>query len=212
MVGSIPNDIFQFSTYAALNAGFNTGQPRTADLTSHGTDGIGSYEDGNLMILIDRQAYAIRKDGTVVPGPQDSRLPFAMVTIFQPTYRVQLPSLSFEGLEDLISSSELGPAKGINTLVPFKISGTFASVALEQGGTRTGVDGTVFGFVVPKWMKDISGPRIHAHFVDESETKGGSVSDFEIEEAVTLGFAKCGRFHLGFPQGPEWEDVKLSSH
>lgn len=44
MVGSIPNDIFQFSTLAAHTAGFNSGQPRTADLTSHGTDGIGIYE------------------------------------------------------------------------------------------------------------------------------------------------------------------------
>ena len=212
MVGSIPNDIFQFSTFAALSAGFNTGQPRTADLTSHGTDGIGIYEDGSLMVLVDRQAYAIRKQGTAVPAPQDARLPFAMVTIFQPTYRVQLPSLTFEGLEDLISSTELGPAKGINTIIPFKIVGAFASIVLEPGGTRTGVEGTVFGFVVPKWMKDISGPRIHAHFVDESGNKGGRVSDFEIEEAVTLSFAKCGRFHLGFPQGPEWEDMKLSSH
>lgn len=212
MVGSIPNDIFQFSTHSALAEGFNTGQPRTADLTSHGSDGIGVYEDGTLMMLIDRQAYAIRKDGTVVPGPQNARLPFAMVTVFQPTYRVQLPSLSFEGLDDLTSSEELGPARGINTLVPFKIVGRFASVSLEQGGSQTGVEGTIFGFVVPKWMKDISGPRIHAHLIDESETKGGRVSDFEIEEAVTLGFAKCGRFHLGFPQGPEWEDVKLSSY
>jgi alpha-acetolactate decarboxylase len=210
MVGSIPNDIFQFSTHAALTAGFNTGQPRTADLTSHGTDGIGVYEDGTIMILLDQQAYAIRKDGTVVPAPMTARLPFAMVTIFQSTYRVQLPSLDLEGLEDLIASSELGPAKGINTLMPFKISGTFTLIALEQGGSLTGVEGTIFGFVVPKWMREISGPRIHAHFLNEEETKGGLVTDFEVAEKVTLGFAKCGRFHLGFPQGPEWEDVKLS--
>lgn len=209
MVGSIPNDIFQFSTHAALNAGFNTGQPRTADLTSHGNNGIGVYEDGRLMALLDREAYAIEKDGTVVPGPQNDRLSFAMVTIFQPTYQVRLPSLTFEGLEDLISSSELGPAKGINSLVPFKIIGVFASISLKQGGVRTGVLGRMFGFMVPNWMKSISGPRIHAHFVEDLETKGGLVSDFQVEEPIALGFAKCGRFHLGFPQGPEWEDVKL---
>jgi alpha-acetolactate decarboxylase len=210
MVGSIPNDVFQFSTYAALTEGFNTGQPQTADLTSHGTDGIGVYEDGSLMILLEQQAYAIRKDGTSVPAPQIARLPFAMVTIYQPTYRVQLPCLSFESLDDLISSSELGPAKAINTLTPFKISATFASIALAQSGSRSRVSGTIFGFVVPKWMRDVSGPRLHAHFLDEDEIKGGQVTDFETEDTVTLTFAKCGRFHLGFPQGPEWEDVKLS--
>jgi acetolactate decarboxylase len=210
MVGSIPNDIFQFSTFSALAAGFATGQPRTADLTSHGTDGIGVYEDGSLMVLLDRQAHAIRKDGTVVPAPMNDRLPFAMVTIYHPTYRIKLPELNFEGLEELIESSELGPAKGINTLMPFKVHAKFSSVNLEVGGEYTGIEGTIFGFMVPRWMRDISGPRIHAHFLDEEETKGGRVEGFEIEESVTLGFAKCGRFHLGFPQGPEWEDVKLS--
>jgi alpha-acetolactate decarboxylase len=210
MVGSIPNDIFQFSAFAALSAGFNTGQPRTADLTSHGTHGIGVYEDGSLMILLERQAYALRRDGTVVPGPMDARLPFAMVTIFQPSYRVKLPALSFDELEELISSEELGHARGINTLMPFTITAKFAALSLEQGDELTDIGGTMFGFVVPKWMREISGPRIHAHFVDEEEGKGGRVAGFEIEEEVMLGFAKCGRFHLGFPQGPEWENVKLS--
>jgi acetolactate decarboxylase len=203
MVASIPNDIFQFSTHAALSAGFNTGQPRTADLTSHGTDGIGVYEDGTRMILLEGQAHVIRKDGSAVPASMNAQLPFAMVTIFQPTYRVQLPSLTLEGLEDLISSPEFGPARGINTVMPFKMSGKFASVNLEEGSTLQVVSGTVFGFVVPKWMKDISGPRIHAHYLDDSGSKGGVVSDFEINDGITLGFAKCGRFHLGCVYCPE---------
>jgi alpha-acetolactate decarboxylase len=209
MAPSIPNDIFQFSTFAALNAGFNTGQPRTADLTSHGTHGLGVYEDGSLMILLERQAYALRKDCTVVPAPVEARLPFAMVTIFQPTYRIKLPSLSFDGLEDLLSSSELGPAKSINSLTPFQITTPFSQLSLE-GDELVNIEGTIFGFVVPKWMREISGSRVHAHFVDEEEGKGGRVEGFEIDGDVTLSFAKCGRFHLGFPQGPEWEDVKLS--
>lgn len=207
MVASIPNDIFQFSTYAG---GFNIGQPRTVDLTSHGTDGIGIYEDGTRMILVNQQAYQLAKDGTVSHGLANARLPFAMVTIFQPTYRIKLPDLALDSLEELVSSSELGPAKGINTLMPFKIVGLFASVSLDGAGSMSEVMGTMFGFVVPSWMRDISGPRIHAHFLDANETKGGLVTDFDLSEGVTLGFAKCGRFHLGFPQDPEWEDVKIS--
>lgn len=210
MVGSIPNDIFQFSTLAAHTAGFNSGQPRTADLTSHGTDGIGIYEDGNLMILLDGQAYAVRKEGTAVPAPLQERLPFAMVTVFQPTHRIQLSALTLDDLEELMSSTELGPARGVNTLMPFKITTIFTSMSLEQGGHHTNIGGTVFGFIVPKWMREISGPRIHAHFLDEEESKGGRVESFEVDGGVTLGFAKCGRFHLGFPQVPEWEDVRLS--
>ncbi|KAH8732123.1 alpha-acetolactate decarboxylase [Phaeosphaeriaceae sp. PMI808] len=209
MVASIPNDVFQFSTYAAMLANYSIGQPRTADLTSHGTDGIGVYEDGTTMILLDNEAYAIRKDGTVIPAPMSNRLSFAMVTMYQYSYRIQLPSLTKESLEDLVSSAELGPAKGINTLMPFKVTGTFTLITLKEGGSHDLIRGTIFGFVVPQWMMHISGPRVFAEFLDEDQTKGGLIDDFEIDEAVTLTYAKCGRFHLGFPQGPEWEDVRL---
>lgn len=209
MVGSIPNDIFQFSTYAALNAGFNQGQPRTADLTSHGTDGIGVYEDGSLMILKDRQAYALTKDGKAKSAPMEARLPLALVTVYQPNFRLKIPSISLEALEELTSSNEMGPAKGVNTLMPFKIAGHFESIEFEDGPNRNTIDGTVFGFIVPEWMRAISGPRIHAHFLDASEEVGGRVTDFMMAEEAVLSFAKCGRFHLGFPQGEGWEDMKL---
>lgn len=209
MVGSIPNDIFQFSIYAALNAGFHTGQPRTADLTSHGTDGIGVYEDGTLMILKDKQAHAISKHGTAKPAPMDARLPFAMVTVYQPSFRLKVPSITLESFDELVSSSELGPAKGVNTVMPFRIAGRFDSLDFADGAPRKAIDGTIFGFVVPAWMKHISGERIHAHFLDASEEVGGEVVDFRMNEEAVLSFAKCGRFHLGFPQGEEWEETKL---
>ncbi|CAO2647098.1 Nn.00g080200.m01.CDS01 [Neocucurbitaria sp. VM-36] len=209
MTGSIPNDIFQFNIYAALNAGFNTGQPRTADLTSHGTDGIGVYEDGNLMLLKDGQAYAIAKNGTARTAPMDARLPFAMVTVYEPSFRLKIPWVTLETLDELISSSELGPAKGINTIMPFKIAGRFDFVDFADGAGRKKIDGTVLGFVVPAWMKHMSGERIHAHFLDASEEVGGEVTDFRMNEEAVLSYAKCGRFHLGFPQGENWEEMKL---
>jgi acetolactate decarboxylase len=209
MVGSIPNDIFQFSTFAALKAGFNQGQPRTADLTSHGSDGIGVYEDGSLLMLKSGQAFAITRDGKAKPAPMQARLPLALVTVYKPNFRFTIPSMSLEGLEELTSSSELGPTKGVNTLMPFKIFGRFESIEFEQGPGRSAIDGVVFGFIVPEWMKAISGPRIHAHFLDTSEEVGGRVTDFQMADQALLDFAKCGRFHLGFPQGEEWEDIKL---
>ena len=209
MVGSIPNDIFQFSTYAALNAGFNQGQPCTADLTSHGTHGIGVYEDGRLMILNDRQAYALTKDGKAKPAPMEARLPLALVTVYHPSFRLKIPSISLEGLDELVSSNHVGPAKGVNTLMPFKIAGHFESIEFDDGPSRNAIDGTIFGFIVPAWMRAISGPRIHAHFLDANEEVGGRVTDFKMAEEAVLSFAKCGRFHLGFPQGGEWEEMKL---
>ncbi|EOA84252.1 hypothetical protein ACJQWK_00816 [Exserohilum turcicum] len=209
MVGSIPNDIFQFSTYAALNAGFNKGQPRTADLTSHGTDGIGVYEDGSLMILKGQQAHAISRDGKAKPAPMEARLPLALVTVYEPNFRIKIPAISLDALEELTSSDQMGPTKGVNTLMPFRIFGRFQSIEFEHGPNQSEIDGMIFGFIVPEWMRSISGPRVHAHFLDTSEEVGGRVADFHIAEEALLDFAKCGRFHLGFPQGEEWENIKL---
>lgn len=208
MVASIPNDIFQFGTAAATAAGFAEGQPRTADLASHGTDGIGSYEDGRLMILNNGEAYALSSDNKASSAPMDARLPFAMVTIFRPTFRMEVPSLDMESLDDLISSPKLAHARAINTLAPFKVVGMFKSVEFTDGGEQQDLKGIVFGYMVPKWMRGICGPRIHAHFLADSGEVGGKVENFETDVA-TLSFAKTGRFHLGFSQSQDWEDVKL---
>jgi alpha-acetolactate decarboxylase len=203
MVASIPNDIFQFSTYAALQAGFNTGQPRTADLTTHGTHGLGVYEDGRLMLLADRKAFILdaTSNNKASPAPLQATLPFAMVTIFHPTAQLNMARIEMHELEALISSH------AANTLMPFKLAGKF-HVVLAPGAEEVVAAGHVFGFVVPAWMQGISGPRVHAHFLDDRGQIGGRVCGFSAE-AVTLGWAKCGRFHLGFPQGEAWEEVKL---
>lgn len=202
-----PNEIFQYSTSAASHAGFSIGEPRTTtDLTSHATHGIGKFEDGTQMILLDSEAYQLRKDGSALPAP-DARLAFAMITKYQPTYQIQVPELSSESLEDLISSPDL--VRSINTLVPFQITARFTSVVLETGGTHKNITGKIFGFVVPRFMKNICGPRVHASFLDEDENKGGLVSEFEVYEGVALSFAKCSKFILHFPQDAEWEAVKL---
>ena len=220
MVASIPNDIFQFSTWAAVHKGFNTGQPRAADLTSHGTDGIGVFEDGKFMALIDAKAYTIAKNGDVSRAQLQERLCYAMVTIFQPMRiaKFQESDINMKGLKELLSSVETLPGiGGGNSILPFKIRGTFAGLVLETPSPspdrQESVKGTIFGYKVPAWMEGISGPVLNCHFVSEESSgtgRGGRVVSFEAVKGAVLGVSKCGRFHLGFPQGEDWEDVKLS--
>ncbi|CAI6305404.1 unnamed protein product [Periconia digitata] len=209
MVGSIPNDIFQFSTYSALNAGFKDGQPQTANLSSHGSDGLGVYENGNILVFQDGEAHAIRPNGDIVPADSQARLIFVMVTIFQPTFRIEVPSLSLESVQEIFQEPALQLGRGVNTYVPFKVVGKFSSVEFKEAGSLRDVSGQLFGFVVPEWMRSVSGPRVHACFLNEDGKKGGLVTDFEMEGKTELRFAKCGRFHLGFPQGDRWEDLRL---
>ncbi|KAJ4305348.1 hypothetical protein N0V90_000879 [Kalmusia sp. IMI 367209] len=131
MVASIPNDIFQFSTYTAVQKGFDIGQPRAADLTSHGTDGIGTFENGNLMALLDGKAYEIGKNNDASLALPHEKLCFAMVTVFQPVRVVKSTksSMSMAGLTELLGSNETLPGiGGANSILPFKMKGTFTSV------------------------------------------------------------------------------------
>lgn len=160
------------------------------------------------MILNNGEAYALSTDNKASPAPEGARLPFAMVTIFRPTFRMEVPQLDMESLDDLLSSPKLAHARAVNTLAPFKVVGLFKSVEFTNGGEQSNLNGIVFGFAVPTWMKNISGHRIHAHFLADSGEVGGRVEDFETDVA-TLSFAKTGRFHLGFSQSQEWEDMRL---
>ncbi|KAL1609928.1 hypothetical protein SLS60_001593 [Paraconiothyrium brasiliense] len=224
MVASIPNDVFQFSTWTAVHKGFNLGQPRAADLTSHGTDGIGVFEHGHIMLLLDCRAYAISREGNVTSAMANDRLCFAMVTVFQPLRLIEIAqgtSLSYTGLEELLASTDALPAVGgMNSILPFKIKGTFTNVTLflekaTQNRQLRKVEGTLFGYRVPAWMESISGPKLHCHLMGvESDTDelivGGRVDSFEAVVDPDIGIGKCGRFHLGFPQEEAWESVELA--
>ncbi|KAF1974792.1 hypothetical protein BU23DRAFT_90975 [Bimuria novae-zelandiae CBS 107.79] len=221
MVASIPNDIFQFSTWAAVQKGFSTGQPRAADLTSHGTDGTGVFEDGKLMILSDRKAYSIAGSGELAPAQPQERLCFAMVTVFSPLRIIKTDhsDMSMKGLEEMLSSVEALPGLGgMNSVLPFNIEGTFTNLELVTAGgplhKKGPTAGVMVGFMVPMWMEGISGPRMHCHFMskdnDGANKVGGRVLSVDLGSDAVIAVGKCGRFHLGFPQGQDWEGVQLA--
>jgi alpha-acetolactate decarboxylase len=62
---------------------------------------------------------------------------------------------------------------------------------------------------VPKWQAAISGEDLQCCFLSEDKTSGGRVVEFETDEGAILEWAKCGRFHLGFPQDEEYEELDL---
>lgn len=202
-VKSIPNDIFQFSLQSAYNAGLKDGGPPVAFLTNHGNHGIGVFEDEESdLIQVDGTAYTIDKDGDVERADKDDQLPWVMVTIFQPTQRVKPPpSTTSRKLKELFE-------RGKNTPMPFRLKGLFKYINTQQQ-TYWDVQGTIFGFCIPEWQKAISGDRLNCMFLSEDKKNGGRVVDFETGEGALLEWAKCGRFHLGFPQDDEYEELRL---
>jgi len=212
MAPSIPNDIYQYSLLSAYKAGLKEGGPPVAFLTNHGTHGVGVFENDeddadssrrpNDMIQVDSAAYIIDKDGHATRAERSDNMPFVMVTVFSPTQRVKPPPRTTkEKVQEVFQH-------GKNTPMPFRITGMFKYIGTQQQ-TYWDVKGTVFGYYIPGWQKDVSGEGLQSCFLSEDTKLGGRVLDFETGEGAVLDWAKCGRFHLGFPQDEEFEELRL---
>ena len=186
------------------------GGPPVAFLTNHGTHGIGYFESDedepeeqpDHMIQIDSIAYSIDKDGKASRADKEDQLPFVKVTVFQPSKRVKVPvGAGSKKVKELFEH-------GKNTPMPFCIKGLFKYLNTQQQ-TLWDMKGTLFGFAIPKWQKDVSGEGLQCCFLSEDKKSGGRVVDFETGDGAVLEWAKCGRFHLGFPQDEEYEELNL---
>lgn len=212
-VARIPNDIFQFSLHSAFTAGLtSTGPPATA-LSGYGTHGIGHVAgpSGGDVLLLDGIAHLLLPDGTAGPPEAKTCLAFVMVTQFRAESRGVVKGLGMEGLGDVFASrgAERG---GRNSLMPFTVVADFARVVLVGGNVLRDVKGVVFGFGVPGWAVGISAPSegIRCCFLEEGKgRRGGFVVDFEAGGEVVVEWAVTGRFHLGFPQGEQWQALQL---
>lgn len=208
MPASIPNDIYQYSLWSAYKAGLRTGGPPVAFLTNHGTHGIGIFEDGSDMIQIDQKAYVLDKNGKASQGPQNKQLPFVKVCVFQPSYRTTAPvGTNIGSLRKVFESG--GPsAGGSNTPMPFAVKGGFKSVKTTHQ-TFENAYGTIFGYAIPSWQSGVSGEGMQCCFLSGDKMTGGRVTEFESNAGTNVEWAKCGRFHLGFPQDEEFEGLEL---
>ena len=200
-----PNDIIQYSLLSAYNAGLREGGPPVGALGNYGTHGIGMFEeDESDMIKLDAAVFTFDEHGAASKADQEDQLPFVMVTTFHPTQRVKPPKgTSGKKVRDVFADKG-----GKNTPMSFRITGSFMYISTRQQ-TFWDVTGTIFGFSIPGWQKNMSGEGLLCCFLSEDGKKGGRVADFETGDGALLQLAKCGRFHLGFPQDEEFEQMRL---
>lgn len=228
MPASIPNDIYQYSTTPAFQSGLTSGGPPAAFLTKHGTYGIGTFGDGQGMMLLDTVAWRLSGGGNEArweKAPKEAQLPFVMVTVFEPAAALRLGEV--EGLgetksnevtlkqldEAMSSKSSRQGGWGKNAYLSVRIRGLFETVRTKHE-TLSDIKGTMFGFRAPAWAASTSPNGLHCHFLsdgnDRGERKGGIVEAFAVAEETVLDFASCGRFHQGLPLSEEFEMMKLA--
>jgi acetolactate decarboxylase len=164
------------------------------ELKKHGNLGLGTLNDlDGEMIGLDGVFYQVKSDGKVSVVPDDARTPFAVVTFFDPDESLPLTKeLSCKELESYIDSLLLTK----NILYALKIEGRFyyvktrsvpkqekpfppltEAVKHETYFELKNVKGTMVGFWLPEYVKDINTPGFHLHFITDDRKAGGHVID-----------------------------------
>ena len=217
--------ITQVSTIDALMAGIYDGKTTLGELRKNGDFGSGTLEglDGEL-ILLDGVFYQVKADGTAVRPDPGKRTPFAAVTFFTADRSLRIEEGS--NFQDFTESTEKWlPSRNIFYAV--KLKGSFRSVKTRSVPPQKkpyrplaeivktqpvfelkNVTGTVVGFWCPPFVKGISVPGYHLHFISADGKAGGHVLDFSVGNA-TAEFDDTRELFLILPDDNDFDKVDL---
>jgi len=188
--------IFQISVLDALMAGVYDGEMTCGELKTHGDFGLGTFNalDGEMVTLNDT-VYQVRADGSVQVIANNQKTPFAVVTFFNPDTIIQIDG-TFDQIqiENRINGCLVSP----NIPAALRISGQFSAVRTRSVPAQVrpyprlpevlktqpefrleNVHGTIVGFRLPAYLKNINAPYYHFHFITDDKSAGGHLLSFK---------------------------------
>jgi acetolactate decarboxylase len=216
--------LYQISTSTALVEGVADGAVDCAELKKYGDLGLGTFEhlDGE-MVVVDGCVFQVRSDGSVHEVSDDVLTPFATVARFSPDIDVLLkesPDLSIL----LAALDRLRPTD--NFFFSLRIQGHFDYVRTRalcrmEPGTKLidaaavqpefefhDVRGTLVGFWSPSYVKTLSIPGYHLHFLTEDRTGGGHLLECSGSDLM-VQLQRGTKFHLVLPETKTFLDADL---
>ena len=207
-----PDVLFQASSLTSLVNGSYAGKITSHDLLNHGNFGLGAveYMDGELVCL-DSKCYRITPDGMAHELSPSSEIAFASVVFFQPDKTFEISSQqNFTELQKYLNGKIL-PKNDIFTI---KIDGFFSDITARTVHKQeklyvplstvvanqtvfhlSNVRGTLVGFYVPDYLKEVNVAKYHFHFLTDNKEFGGHVLDFNITNG-TAYISKINKVHL----------------
>ncbi|MBO0440073.1 acetolactate decarboxylase [Candidatus Enterococcus ikei] len=211
--------LYQHGTLGALMAGLMDGTETIANILKKGDFGIGTLSglDGELIIL-DGKAFQGREDGALIAINEEQETPYAAVTTFKPTI-----TFPVDGPADNLKINTLirDHLKSENLFHAIKIHGIFKEVHIrvmpkqqkpykrlvevskEQPEFIKGnVTGTIVGFFTPELFQGVAAADLHLHFIDDDQTFGGHLMDFELESG-TIEIEPMDSLLQHFPKNDE---------
>ncbi len=226
--GQESNDaIFQTSIVGAIFQGDYDGNFTFGELKEKGDFGLGTFNhlDGE-MIGLDGKFYQVRSDGTVHEVSDSMKTPFAVVTFFEAdkVETIDKP-LSCNEFKEYISS--LLPTR--NIFYGIKVKGDFsyikarsvpkqkkpypplAEVAKEEAIFEfNNINGTMVGFWLPEYLKDINISGFHFHFISDNEKSGGHVLECNLKN-VQLEIDYIRDINISLPDTKSFNTLNINT-
>jgi acetolactate decarboxylase len=217
--------LFQVSTAGALVEGVHEGAVSVHFLKEHGDLGLGTFTnlDGE-MVVVDGRCYQVRSDGKAREVDDAERSPYAVLTRFNPGPPVELGPIA--GAADL--QKRLTALRTTDNLFyAYRIDGQFEFVRTRavpkvEEGTRLlaaaaqqpefdfhNVRGTLVGFWSPGYVKVLTVPGYHFHFLTEDRKAGGHLLDCRARSLSAL-VEREANLRIALPETPKFLKADLS--
>jgi acetolactate decarboxylase len=207
--------VHQISTSAALVQGVYGGAVSSRTLLANGDFGLGTFEqlDGEMVVL-DGNIYQVHGDGRVQRRQDDFRVPFAVVSRFQPEETFNINAVG--RLNDLERACD-PHRESDNLFYALRADGVFERMhtrAMKATSTATtllaaaqtqpefhfhGIEGTLVCIWSPRYSRSFSVPGYHFHFISKDRTTGGHVLDCSANE-LRVGMQMLSEYKVQLPE------------
>lgn len=199
--GADSEEMYQYSTIAALLEGCYDGEVTIGYIKEKAGFGLGTFDDlDGEMIVLDGTVYQVKYDGSVATPPDDTETPFAQLAVFDTEHTLAVSDVDGYGRLQEIIDREF-PSDSI--AYAFRIDGVFdyvktrsvpaqqepyprlAEVVKEQSVFEfRDIEGTVAGFRNPGYMESINVTGYHMHFLNAGRNAGGHLLEVKVKEAT----------------------------
>lgn len=215
--------LYQISLLQAFINGYYDGVENISELKKYGDIGIGTFEgaDGE-MIMLDSKVYKAKFDGTIALI-EEGLTPFCNVCKFICKDKIKTNIDNVNQLKTLLNRYRDMNYK--NLFIVIKIKGLFKNISVrsvpkqnkpynpfeeviehdQKIYTYKNVEGTLIGFLFPRYLKELNTTDLHMHFLSKDLSCGGHVLDLSFNE-LTIETSIKSDFNLILPNNDKFNN------
>ena len=219
--------LYQVALLQSLVNGYYDGIISVKKLKELGDVGIGTFDGANgELIYLDSKVYRARIDGEVEEVDDNETIPFCNSCKFSVDGNVKLSAQTVITLKTVLNRYRDRDYK--NLFIAFRIKGLFKKMVVRTIPKQNkpynplekvvendqkifnykNVEGTIIGFLFPRYMSDLNTTDCHMHFLSDDRKCGGHVLDLEFDN-LNLELSIKKEFKLILPNNDKFNNYNV---